>query len=114
MKDGKLGVLVDYRKPNATTVRGTYLLARTSEYTDTLEDDSILYTDNCGSGHRHLEIGEADRMETTFLSRHELFRSIRVLLGLENVPATFLRAVNTLLSRVEGQVALTHLQHITV
>lgn len=99
-KDGQLRFCVEYRKCNAKTVRDIYPLLRMEECIDFLRFEIGFSTVHCNSGYWHIEILEADREERTVPTHHELLRPIRFPFGMKNVPASFERAVDNILSRV--------------
>lgn len=51
---------------------------------------------------------------TNFTCHEGLFRSLRVPFGLKNAPATFYRAVATILARCKWQYALVYLDEVIV
>lgn len=113
-KDGKVRFYVDYRIPNAMTVRGTYSLPWIDGGIHSLRDAFIFSFTYCNGGCWKVEITETDCDKTTFSSHHVLFHFIRMPFGLMNAPASLRRAVENVLSEAQCQSALNYLDNIIV
>lgn len=61
-----------------------------------------------------VKIAAEDRDKTKFASHHGLFRFIRMPSGLKNVPGTFLRAMDVILSSGKWQFALVYLDDMVL
>ena len=66
------------------------------------------------SGYWQLEIDEADRYKTAFITRYGLFEHIRMGFGLCNAPATFSRAMQAVLHGLLWDTVLAYLDDVIV
>lgn len=85
---------VDFRKLSTMAAREVYSFPRSDKVADSLEDAVIFSTANCNIGRWKVEIPEANRDKTIFFSSHWSLRSIRILLGVNSVLASFQRVMD--------------------
>lgn len=67
-KDGSVRFCADYQKLSAVTVRDSYPLPRMDEYMDSLGDATVITTIDKHSWYWKIEVKEADREKTSFVS----------------------------------------------
>lgn len=79
-----------------------------------LGDAAVFTTLDGNSGYWQIEIAKADRRKSTFTSRFGLFRFIWMSFGLKYAPATFRRAVDTILFRSEWKIVLVYLEDVAI
>ena len=101
-KDGGVCWCIDYRALNSVTVKDAFPLPCIEECLDTLAKAKYMSTLDLVSGYWQLEIDEADRHKTAFVTRYGLFEHVRVGFGLCNAPATFSRAMQAVLLCRQG------------
>jgi Reverse transcriptase (RNA-dependent DNA polymerase) len=104
--DGSLRFCVDYRKLNSITTPDTYPLPRMDEHIDSVGDAAVFTTLDCNSGYWQITVHPEDRDKTTFTSHYGIYRFLRLPFGLRNAPATFQRAIDTILSGVKWKTCL--------
>lgn len=114
MKVGELRFCLDLKKLKAMAVRNKYRLPLMNGCNDSLRNATICSIVDCKSGYSQIKVPKAGCDKTTHSSRHGLFRLIRVSFRLKNLPVSFQRAVDKILSEVRWQFALDHLKDITV
>jgi Reverse transcriptase (RNA-dependent DNA polymerase) len=112
--DGSVRFCVDYRKLNAVTVKDSYPLPRMDECLDSLGDATIFSTLDCNSGYWQIVMKETDRNKTAFVTHCGVHHFKRMPFGLCNAPATFQRALDTILARVKWETALINLDDVIV
>ena len=61
-----------------------------------------------------MNLAEEDREKTTFVSHMGAHRYLRMLFGLRNVPASFQRALDMILTRVRWQTCLIYLDDVII
>ena len=113
-KDGTLRFCVDYRRLNATTVGDAYPIPRMDECIDSLEDARVLSTLDANSRYGQIPIAPKDQDKTTLTTHYGTNTFTRMPFGLKNAPATYQRAIDTILTTVKWQFALIYLDDIIV
>ena len=113
-KDGGVRWCIDYRGLNNVTVKDAFPLPRIEECLDTLSETKFMTTLDLASGYWQLEIDEADRYKTAFITRYGLFEHIRMGFGLCNAPATFSRAMQAVLHGLLLDTVLAYLDDVIV
>ena len=113
-KDGTLRFCVDYRRLNAMTVRDAYPIPRMDECIESLGDAKVFSTLDANSGYWQILIAPKDRDKTTFTTHFGTYAFTRMPFGLKNAPATYQRAIDTILTTVKWQFALVYLDDIIV
>ena len=113
-KDGGVRWCIDYRAFNSVTIKDAFPLPRIEECLDTLANATYLSTLDLASGYWQLEINEEDRHKTAFVTRYGLFEHIRLGFGLCNAPATFRRAMHTVLQGLLWDYVLAYLDDVIV
>lgn len=101
VEDGTLHFCVAFWKLNAVTKRDSHPIAQMDEYIDSIGEDTIFSTQDISSGYWQIEIDEADRNKTAFISHRGLHKFIRMLFGLRNTPGTFQGTMDGTLSTVK-------------
>jgi hypothetical protein len=107
--DGSLRFCVDYRKLNEITIRDSYPLHRMDDCLDNLGSATIFSILDANSGYWQLEVAEADRDKTSFISHMGTHRFSRLAFSLVNAPATFQRSMDVLLSPAFWSKAIVYL-----
>lgn len=84
------------------------------ECIDSLREATIVSTLDENSGYWQIDIDEADRDKTLFMSRHGVYRFIRMPFGMRSAPPSFQRMMDVMPSTVKWQLALVYLDDILV
>ena len=113
-KDGSKRFCVDYRKLNDITVKDAYPLPRIDAALDQLSGAGWFSCLDLNSGYWQVDVDEADRAKTAFVSRRGLFEFKTMPFGLCNAPATFERLMETVLAGLNWQICLIYLDDIIV
>lgn len=113
-KDESLCFCVNYRNMTAPTKQDFYRIPLMDECTNFLGKATERYILDADSCEWHAVPEEADRDKTTFMSRHELFRLLRVPSGLKNTLETPQQATKVKLSPVKWQLPLVYLDNSVV
>ena len=88
-KDVTLRFCIDDRLLNALNLRESYPIHRIDKYIDSLGEATVFSILDCNSGYRQIEIDEAEKEKTTFVTHQGLFQFARMPCGLRKIPAIF-------------------------
>ncbi|GFV48617.1 retrovirus-related Pol polyprotein from transposon 297 [Trichonephila clavipes] len=113
-KDGSWRFCVDYRKLNSVTKKDVYPLPRIDDTLDCLKGTKFFSSMDLRSGYWQIEIDEADREKTTFITPEGLYEFKVMPFGLCNAPATFERMMDNLLRHFKWTMCLCYLDDIIV
>lgn len=103
-----------YRRLNTGTKRDAYLVPRIKVCVDSLVEVTFIFIPDAISGYWLVEIDKADRDKAKFMSRHKLYRFIRMLFGLRNALGTFQRLIDVNFSTRRKQYAPISLDNIVI
>lgn len=113
-KDGNWRFCVDYRRLNKITKKDVYPLPRIDDTLDCLEGAKYFSSMDLYSGYWQIEVDEADREKTAFVTPEELYEFKVMPFGLCNSPATFERMMDILLRHLKWTMCLCYLDDIVV
>ena len=113
-KDGSYRLCIDYRKLNEVTVRDPYPIPRIDDTLDALQNARFISTLDLHSGYWQVEIDEASKPITAFVTHCGLFEHTVMPFGLANAPATFQRLMDIILADLKWQCCLVYLDDINV
>ncbi|GFX55818.1 retrovirus-related Pol polyprotein from transposon 297 [Trichonephila clavipes] len=113
-KDGSWRFCVDYRKLNSVTKKDVYPLPRIDDTLDCLKGAKFFSSMDLRSGYWQIEIDEADREKTAFITPEGLYEFKVLPFGLCNAPATFERIMDNLLRHFKWTMCLCYLDDIIV
>ncbi|GFX09061.1 retrovirus-related Pol polyprotein from transposon 297 [Trichonephila clavipes] len=113
-KDGSWRFCVDYRKLNSVTKKDVYALPRIDDTLDCLKGAKFFSSMDLRSGYWQIEIDEADREKTAFITPEGLYEFKVMPFGLCNAPATFERMMDNLLRHFKWTMCLCYLDDIIV
>uniref|UniRef100_A0AB38Z266 Polyprotein n=1 Tax=Breu errantivirus TaxID=3078398 RepID=A0AB38Z266_9VIRU len=110
----KWRVVIDYRKLNEKTIDDKFPIPNIDEILDRLGRSMYFTTLDLKSGFHQIEVEEKDRPKTAFSTNKGHFEFIRMPFGLKNAPATFQRAMNSILNELIGRCCLVYLDDIII
>ncbi|GFS82463.1 hypothetical protein TNCV_4777721 [Trichonephila clavipes] len=113
-KDGSWRFCVDYRKLNSVTKKDVYPLPRIDDTLDCLKGAMFFSSMDLRSGYWQVEIDEADREKTAFITPEGLYEFKVMPFGLCNAPATFERMIDNFLRHFKWAMCLCYLDDIIV
>ena len=114
-KDGSLRFCVNFRQPNAATIKDAHPIPRTDDLLDALHGARRFSTLDPKSGYWQVPIQEQDKEKTAFLtSSGQLFEFNQVPFGICNAPATFSRLMDRVLAGHHWETCLFYLDDIIV
>ncbi|GFV14198.1 retrovirus-related Pol polyprotein from transposon opus [Trichonephila clavipes] len=113
-KDGSWRFCVDYRKLNIVTKKDVYPLPRIDDTLDCLKGANFFSSMDLRSGYWQIEIDEADREQTAFITPEGLYEFKVMPFGLCNAPAIFERMMDNLLRHFKWTMCLCYLDDIIV
>ena len=112
--DGSSRFGVDYSRLKDLTVKDTYPLPRMDDCIDFLGEASVFSMLDCNSGYWQIPVADEDQDKTIFTCHEGTYKSVRLLFGLTNAPATFQRAIDMILSGVKWKTFLVYLYDVIV
>ena len=113
-KDGSSRLCIDYRKLNEVTVRDAYPIPRIDDTLDALQHAHFISTLDLRSDYWQVEIDDASKSLTAFVTHRELFKCTVIPFGLANAPTTFQRLMDIVLVGLKWQWCLVYLDDIIV
>ena len=113
-KDGSVRYCVDFRRLNSLTVKDAFPLPLIEDCLDSLAGTQYFSTLDMASGYYQIEMDEAARRKSAFVTRYGLFEHTRMGFGLCNAPATFQRAMNLVLKGLTWKEVLAYIDDIMV
>ncbi|UYV71143.1 hypothetical protein LAZ67_8001868, partial [Cordylochernes scorpioides] len=113
-KDGNWRFCVDYRRLNKVTKKDVYPLPRIDDTLDSLKGAKFYSSMDLCSGYWQIEVDEADREKTAFITPDGLYEFLVMPFGLCNAPATFERMMDKILKGLKWTMALCYLDDIVV
>ncbi|UYV85104.1 K02A2.6-like [Cordylochernes scorpioides] len=113
-KNGSWRFCVDYRHLNKITKKDVYPLPRIDDTLDCLRGASYYSSMDLRSGYWQIEVDEADREKTAFITPDGLYEFKVMPFGLCNAPATFERMMDTLMRGLKWSMCLCYLGDIIV
>lgn len=110
----KYRMVIDYRRLNDMTTDDKYPLPNISDLFDRLGKSTYFTTLDLASGYHQIEIEKSDRQKTAFSSQAGHFEFKRMPFGLKTAPATFQRAMDSILRGLQGIHCLVYLDDIII
>lgn len=107
-------MLFNYGKRNAILGRDSYPIPRMAKCIESLEDAKFITSLDNNSSYWHVKIPEEDWDKTKFTYHAGLFCSLRIPFGIRNVPATFRRAQNIILSKFRLYTSLVYINDAVI
>ena len=111
-KDNSLRFCVDYRRLNDVTIKDSYPLPRISDCLDALSEGRYFSAFDLRSGYFQVQMEEADRCKTSFVTRSGLYQFKVMPFGVTNGPATFQRLMDLTMAGLNYQICLVYLDDI--
>ena len=102
------------RKLKLMTVKDAYPIPRMDQCIDLLGDARVFSTLDCNAGYWQIPEAEEDKHLTAFTCNSGAWQCVRLPFGLCDAPATFQRAMDTILAGVKWQICLVYLDDAIV
>lgn len=109
----KLRICVDFRKLNEVTENEAYGLPNLLEILESLGASKYFSTLDLASGYHQINIDPADIHKTAFSTKSGHYEYVRMPFGLSSAPATFTRAMKSVLMGLE-EMCTAYLDDIVV
>jgi hypothetical protein len=110
----KVRVVIDYRKINDKTVSDKFPIPQIEEILDNLGKSVYFTTLDLKSGFHQIEMHPDHQSKTAFSTALGHFQFTRMPFGLKNAPATFQRAMNSILGEYIGTICFVYLDDIII
>ena len=113
-KNGKLRLVVDYRKLNAITKKDRTPLPLVDELRDRLTGKQWFTTLDLKGAYNLIRMKEGDEWKTAFRTKYGLYEYLVMPFGLTNAPATFQRMINSVLREYLDITVVVYLDDILI
>ena len=113
-KNGETRYCIDYRKLNRITKRDNHPLPRIDDILDQLQGSKWFSTIDLASEYWQVEVEEADKEKTAFITNQGLYEFNVMPFGLCNAPATFQRLMHEVLGELIYNKAPVYLDDVNV
>ncbi|CCO34607.1 Retrotransposable element Tf2 155 kDa protein type 3 [Rhizoctonia solani AG-1 IB] len=112
--DGRLRLVVDYRRLNAITIKDCYALPRQDELIEKLCHAMIFTKLDLRDGYKNIRIKEGDEWKAAFRTKYGHFEPTVMQFGLSNVPAVFQRFMNNIFRDLLDITVIVYLDNILI
>ena len=112
--DSSIRLCIDYRQLNSITEKDAFPLPRVDDAIDAMAGARYFSTLDLAAGYWQVEIDEAAKAKSAFVTPFGLFEWNRMPFGLCNAPATFQRLMNRVLGDLVPNICLVYLDDIIV
>ncbi|QLI66325.1 Transposon Tf2-12 polyprotein [Metarhizium brunneum] len=113
-KNGKLRLVVDYRRLNAITMKDRTPLPLISELRDRLHGMNWFTALDLKGAYNLIRIKKGHEWKTAFRTKFGLFEYLVMPFGLTNAPATFQRMINSVLRKYLDNFVVVYLDDILI
>ena len=113
-KDGSNRVVIDYHKLNTVTKKDSYPLPRIDDALDQLGGSKFFSAMDLVSGYWQIQMPPEEQEKCAIITTKGLFQPTRMPQGLCNAPATFQRAMDSILGDLKLSCVLVYLDDINV
>ena len=113
-KNGTYRFVVDYRALNSVTIKDSYPLPLITSCIDALTGSKFFTTLDLKSGYWQLSVDEVDREKTGFITPDGLYHFKKMPFGLSNSPASFQRAMDSILNKLKWIECLVYLDDVLI
>ena len=113
-RDGSTRPCVDYRKLNDVTKKDAYPLPRIDDCLDSLSSAKLFSTLDLQSGYWQIEVDEADKCKTAFITRRGLYEYNTLPFGLCSAPASFERCMEMVFRGLQWRTLLVYLDDVVI
>ncbi|KAG0420252.1 Retrovirus-related Pol polyprotein from transposon [Dictyocoela roeselum] len=101
-KNGRIRVVIDYRKLNEITVKKHYVFPKIQDILSSYTGSCIFSTIDLNMGYYQIPMMKDSIQYTAFKIENEKYEFLRMPFGLSNAPMTFQNAMESLFTRIEG------------
>ena len=113
-KDGSLRFCIDFRLVNRLTKKDAFPLPRTDEQLQQLSGATMYTTMDLQAGYWQIGMAPEDQEKTAFVTEDGLYEWTKMPFGLTNAPATFQRAMQTILQGLTADCCMCFIDDIIV
>jgi hypothetical protein len=113
-KDNSLRLCVDYRPPNAVTIKNKYPLPRIDILFDQLARAKVFSKIDLCSGYHQIKIRPSDIPKMAFSTQYGLYEYLVMSFGLTNAPAYFMYLMNSVFMQELDKFVVVFIDEILV
>lgn len=110
----KYRMVIDFRRLNEITIDDRYPLPNITDLFDKLGKSTYFTTLDLASGYHQIEVNPSDIPKTAFSTQFGHYEFLRMPFGLKTAPATFQRAMDSILRGLQGIHCLVYLDDIII
>lgn len=113
-KDGTTRICIDFRKLNRVMVQNSYPLPNIEDIFSRLGKSKYFSSLDLRSGYWQIEVDEADKCKTAFVTHEALFEFNRMPFGLSSSPSIFQELMNKVLEGINNRYAMAYLDDVVI
>jgi len=113
-KNGKLRMVIDYRRLNEITIRDSYPLPLINDMLESLGKGKIFSKLDLKSAYNLIRIKSGDEYKTAFTCKLGHFEYIVMPFGLKNAPAVFQHFINDIFEDIIGKFVYCYIDDIII
>jgi hypothetical protein len=113
-KNGKKRICIDYRKINQVTEKDIYPFPIIEEILESFQGAQWFSSLDLASGYWQVAVKEEDRKKTAFITKFGLYEFNVMPFGLYNVPATFQKLMDKVITKYLEKFVLVYLDDLTI
>lgn len=111
---GSPRMCVDYRKLNKVLVHNSYPLPNINDILTSMHGAKVFSCIDLKSGYYQIEMEEADKEKTAFISHRSLFEFNRLPFGLASAPPVFQNLIQNVIGSAQNVYAIAYLDDIII
>ena len=113
-KDGQIRLCIDYRKFNENSIRPSFYIPDTQEILEKVAGNRFFTTLDLVKGYHQIPMHIESIEKTAFSTPSGHYEYLRMPFGLNGAPATFQRALQSILSEEHRKISFVYLDDVII